>query len=122
MMLNEYYDQLTIQGIETFVAVGQEEHVSLEFKTVGDAELKKEGDKKHLAEAVSGFANSVGGLVVWGIATGKVAGRDVASKLVPIATVRHFVTRLREATPFVVMPALAGIAHRALEYPDGSGF
>ena len=122
-MLREYFDELTIQGIENLVAARQEEHVSLEFKTVSDAELKKEGDRKHLAEAVSGFANSVGGIVVWGIATEKVRpGHEVAAKIAPIPAVRHFVNRLEEATPFVVTPPLAGVLHRAFEHPDRSGF
>jgi hypothetical protein len=122
MLLRDYFDQLTLKTIENFVLSRQEEHVSLDFKTVSDAELKKEGDKKHLAESISGFANSAGGLVIWGVGTEKVAGQDVASKAVPIPNVRHFVTRLDDVTPFVVSPTLDGVTHRAFERSDGSGF
>jgi hypothetical protein len=121
-MLREYFEQLTLEAIQNFVVSRQEEHVSLDFKTISDPEIKKEGDKKHLAEAISGFANSAGGLVVWGIGTGKVAGQDVASEAVPIPNVRRFVARLHEAAPFVATPAVEGVAHRAFERPDGTGF
>jgi hypothetical protein len=121
-MLHDYFDQPTLQAIVNFVSSRQEEHVSLDFKTVSDSELKKEGDKKHLAEAVSGFANSAGGLVIWGIATEKLSGQDVASRTVTISNVRRFVARLEEATPFVVTPPLQGVVHRAFEQADESGF
>jgi hypothetical protein len=121
-MLREYFDQLTLQAIENFVTTRQEENLSLDFKTVSDSEFKKEGDKKHLAEAVSGFANSAGGIVVWGIGTEKTAGQDTAAKVAPISNVRQFVARLEEATPFVVTPPVTGVAHRYFERLDGSGF
>jgi hypothetical protein len=110
-------------SFEEFVASRQEEGLSLEFKSVADAEFSAGSDRKHLAEVLSGFANSAGGIVVWGIRTEKVkSGQDVAAHLAPIANVRKFVARLEEATPLVVTPPVEGIAHRAFELPDGSGY
>jgi len=81
------------------VATRQEEHLSLDFKTVAGSELKSTDDKKNLASALSGFANSAGGIIVWGVATTKnTTGQDVANELKPISDVAAFVNRLEEAT------------------------
>src|SRR4051812_36896628 len=99
MTLRELYDSISVVTIQRFVEERQDEHLSLDFKTPGSG-LTSGSDKKNLAEILSGFSNSAGGLTVWGIATQRdAAGRDVAAELKPIDNVARFVERLREFTP-----------------------
>jgi hypothetical protein len=122
MDLKQIFDGLTLETIERFVAERQEEHLSLDFKT-GGQELTSGDDKRNLAELLSGFSNSAGGIVVWGVATRKdSAGRDVAVELKPLANIIRFVTRLDEFTPLLVVPINASVTHRAFERSDGSGY
>jgi hypothetical protein len=123
MTLLEYFTSLETNSFGEFVASRQEEGLSLEFKSIADYEFSAGSDRKHFAEVLSGFANSAGGIVVWGIRTEKAkSGQDVAANLAPIANIRKFVARLQEATPFVVTPAIEGVVHRAFELADGSGY
>src|SRR4051812_824302 len=120
MSIADVFNGLTLQMIESFVDDAQEEHLSLEFKTLGGPELKSGGDKKHLAEALSGFANSSGGVVVWGIGTKKgVSGNDTASSKAPIPNVAMLVQRLAEFSSLYVAPPVAGVVHRQFELPSG---
>jgi predicted HTH transcriptional regulator len=80
MNLAETFDQLTIDDINEAIRLEQEEHLQLEFKTVANAELQGGNDKKNLAKCLSGFANSGGGIIVWGVDARKNAqGVDCAS-------------------------------------------
>ena len=123
MSIADFFNGLTLQMIESFVDEGQEEHLSLEFKTLGGPELRSGSDKRSLAEALSGFANSSGGVVVWGIGTKKgVSGNDVASSRAPIPNVAMLVQRLTEFTSLYVTPPISGVAHRQFQLPSGDGF
>lgn len=123
MSIADFFEALTLQMIESFVEGRQEEHLSLEFKTIAGPELKAGNDRKILAKALSGFANSAGGVVVWGIGTKKSAtGNDVAWSSAPIPNVAMFVQRLAESTSLYVTPPVVGVAHRQFELPNGNGF
>lgn len=66
MNLKEYFDSIDLTEIDRFVNEGQEEHLNLEFKTVVHPNFNnanREIDKKNLSKALSGFANSDGGLL-----------------------------------------------------------
>ena len=52
--------------IDSFLRNGREEDLHLEFKTVSDNPFNKD-DRKNFAKALSGFGNSAGGLVIWGV-------------------------------------------------------
>lgn len=123
MSVADFFDALTVEMIDAFVADEQEEHLALEFKTVASVDMKAGPDKKNFAKALSGFANSAGGVVVWGVATKKNAARqDVAESSSPISNVAMLVARLKEFTPLYVTPPIAGVEHRALAFADGTGF
>jgi hypothetical protein len=123
MSIADFFNALTLQMIESFVDEGQEEHLSLEFKTVAGPELNAGNDRKTFAKALSGFANSAGGVIVWGIGTTKSAsGNDAASSRAPILNVAMFVQRLAEFTSLYVTPSVVGVAHRQFELPNGDGF
>lgn len=122
-MNESFAAKIDIQMVESFIATRQEEHLGLEFKTAG-ADLTSGGDKKNFAEIVSGFANSAGGVVVWGVVTQKdpVSGVDVATAESPFANAAKFRRRLEELTTQVVSPIVPGVTHREISRDDGSGF
>lgn len=123
MSLIERYDSLTLDQVHEFVAVGRDEDLQLEFKTVGRSDLSVAEDRKNFTVALSGFANSSGGIIVWGVVSRKApgGGADGARELRPIDDIRRFVTRLNELTGEVVRPFVDGVRHRAIA--DGaSGF
>ncbi|HSY52790.1 MAG TPA: hypothetical protein VLC46_28575 [Thermoanaerobaculia bacterium] len=121
MTLLELFNSLSLASIDEFINERQEEHLSLEFKTAS-SDLTS-GDKKNVAELLSGFSNSAGGITVWGVGTRKdQGGRDVAADRKPISNIERFVTRLRELTPLLLAPANAGVLHRSFAEADGSGY
>ena len=87
MTLAATFDALSAADIVNFIANGQEEHLQLDFKTVSGPALNSRDDRRNLAVAMSGFANSSGGLIVWGaVARPNEAMIDCATepRLVPI--------------------------------------
>lgn len=117
------FDAITLSVIESFISTRQEEHVSLEFKTAGN-DLSSGGDKRNYAEMLSGFANSAGGVIVWGVATEKdpVSGLDVAARDAPFENAPRFRARLEELAPHVVAPEVTGVLHREVLRSSTSGF
>jgi predicted HTH transcriptional regulator len=95
MALIEQFEDLDLHGIQEFLQTQQEEHIYLEFKTARTTDLSYADDRKNFAKALSGFANSSGGLLVWGIAAAKNADQiDCATGAAEIAQIRLFVTAL----------------------------
>jgi len=123
MKLVEIFDSLGMSSIRDFVSRRQEENLYLDFKTIVDASLNSSDDKRNLARALSGFANSSGGLIVWGIEARKdTDGVDCATALKPIDRVGLFVSRLNALTGGAVDPLVDGVRHRAVEAGSGTGF
>ena len=90
MTLAATFDALSAADIANFIANGQEEHLQLDFKTVTGPALNARDDRKNLAVAMSGFANSSGGLIVWGVVARKnEAGIDCATEPSLITPVQH---------------------------------
>ncbi len=91
-------------------SIGQQsEGLYLEFKTKSNsnvADLDKE-DKKNFADALSQFANSDGGVLIWGIKTDKPL--DVAKELRPIKEVSKFMAKLQSYLKDAVQPIVDGV-------------
>jgi hypothetical protein len=123
MDINQLYAAIDLQHISDYVINGQEEHLTLDFKTVSNANLKGEDDKRNFAKALSGFANSSGGLIIWGIDARKnPQGIDCAVEKKPISSLRLFVSRLNELTGSFVSPIVDGVVHRGVETSSDTGF
>ena len=122
MKLREQFEALTTEKIEAFVANSQEETLHLEFKRTESADLSR-GDRRQLAEVLSGFANSDGGIVVWGIdARRDAVGIDRAVKLHPIDPAGRFLSRLNDVTSDAVSPIVDGVEHRAFGSSGSAGY
>lgn len=122
--LEERFAALSFDDLNRFVADRQEENLHVEFKTVADAALSNADDRRNLARAVSGFANSEGGLVVWGVVARKDGqGVDCAESLKPIPNVARLLSRLNELTGDATSPTVPGVQHRIVgELDDGAGY
>jgi len=120
----ERFHDLTRNDLEQFVTEQQEENLHLDFKTLAGPKLILRDDKQNFAKALSGFANSDGGIVVWGVDARKNAdGVDCALSLKPIAGVASLVSRLNGLTSDMVNPSVDGILHRVIHQDtDGNGF
>lgn len=124
MHLRDLYASLQLDHLNEFVETGREEDLQLDFKTVSRSDLAAKDDRRSLARALSGFANSSGGLVVWGIDARKLTpdGPDCARDLCPIADARLFVNRLNEFTGSFVRPLVDGVQHRAIQTSGTEGY
>ena len=114
--------RITLATIAAYEKNQTSEGLHLDFKRAASPDFSGRDDRHTLAEAISGFANAEGGVIVWGVDCRKVEGVDCVSSLHPIPNIRKFVSRLNELTPEAVSPPLAGVSHKAIAKPNGSGF
>jgi Putative DNA-binding domain len=118
MDLRETYEAMSLDTIDSFVADGREEDLYLDFKTI-TGPLSSKDDRKNYAKAVSGFANSDGGLIVWGVdARPNADGVDCACGKPGIAGLKKFIAKLNEYTGSVAGPPLPGVIHKAIPSKD----
>lgn len=122
MDTKELFDALDLRSIRGFLETGREEDLHLEFKTVSVQPFNKD-DKKNYAKALSGFANSDGGIVVWGVDARKNPdGVDVASKTSPIGKLAKFVSDLNSLTGEFVSPIVNGVLHKKILEGQNTGY
>lgn len=123
MDLAATFDGLTLAKVEDFISQNQEEHLNLDFKTINNSDLSHSDDKKNLAKSLSGFANSSGGIIVWGIDARKNSdGVDCASARKEIDRLALFVSRLNELTGNATSPIVDGVRHKAIPIGGDRGF
>jgi len=116
----ELYDEIDLALLERWVRDGRQEDLHLDFKTLNAGFDKQE--RKNFARMVSGFANSDGGVVVWGVDCRKVDGIDQAQDLKPVAQVATVLGELQQHTGGATTPMVDGILHRAIATSNGEGF
>ncbi len=105
------------------VAENEQETLYLDFKesSTGKAPMQ-ESDRKTLAEAISGFANSDGGVIVWGVECHKGPAADdpdVAQSAKPIRNLSRWISDLNQYTHSSVSPEVVGVEH--LSVPSDAG-
>lgn len=123
MKLEEFYNQINKDVIEGFIHDKQEEHLTLEFKTVSKANFSNRDDRKNFAKLLSGFANSNGGITVWGVeATRNQEGIDCACGVKEIQSLSQFLSKLNEFTGSFVNPSIEGVEHRKIVTSGDKGF
>ncbi len=119
--------QLGEMAIDEFILTRQAEELFLDFKrSANDGKGPKvlhSTDLNNLARAISGFGNSEGGVVVWGVdASLDVDYADVAKAKRPIKNVARFVSWLQGAVSGRTIPAHTGVEHWSVDTDSGSGF
>jgi hypothetical protein len=117
MTLHETFSNLAVDDVESYIALRQEENLHLDFKTA-NSRFDRE-DRKNLAKAVSGFANSDGGLIVWGVSTARDSfGVEYATGLQPISPLSAFMAALNKCSGEAANPTVNGVDHRRLVIED----
>jgi hypothetical protein len=105
-------------AIDGFIADREAESLFLDFKrSADDGNGKKlhQNDRSNLARAISGFGNSEGGLVIWGIDCREGADyADVARAKFPLEDARRFLSWLEGAVSSTTIPAHSGVEHYAI--------
>lgn len=126
MTIKEYFDTIDIKEIDRFLTDLQEENTELEFKTVNHPDYNDDNrqyDKTNISEVLSGFANSNGGIVIWGIkAKTNAAGQDVAKEKKPIKQLTKFLNLLNRLESQAVTPPITSVEHKKIEVSDDIGF
>lgn len=116
----------TIDDLENLCALKVAEGLNLEFKLKDDPSVAvlSKNDKRAIAKAISAFANSDGGVLVYGIRSQRTSGSDVATELIPIAAIDHFVAEFRTVCALNINPTLLSTKVESIpsRNGDGSGF
>lgn len=80
-------------------------------------------DQEKMSKALSGFGNTSGGIVVWGVECKSIDGLDVPTKPKPIKEIRKFKSKVDNLISALTYPALEGVETQAIENgKNGDGF
>lgn len=114
------------QAIEDFIADRKAEELFLDFKRSsnnGATPRLSDTDRKNLAKAISGFGNSEGGVVVWGVDCSRdVDGADVAREEFPLENPQRFASLLQGVISGCTVPPHSGVENDVIEAGAGKGF
>ena len=107
----------TYADLQQLVRDRVQENIYLEFKTKKDRRTPDvdESDAFQFSRALSGFANSDGGVLLWGIESDR---EERACDLKPIAHVAEFESRLKKSLLNAVHPMVDGVEIQLI--PDDS--
>src|SRR5438045_2371206 len=107
----ELYQRIVEHGenaIDEFIANRVSEESFLDFKRSSDGGAKQklsDNDRNNLARAISGFSNSEGGIIVWGVDCSKdFEGADVAKAKFPICNPKRFLSWMESAISGCTVP------------------
>jgi hypothetical protein len=125
----EIFEKLKREGeaaIDGFILIRQSEELFLDFKRSandGRGERLHDRDLINFAKAVSGFGNSEGGVIIWGVdAAPDIDAADVAKARQPIENVARFVSWLEGTISGRTVPAHISVQNHAIYIGSGNGF
>ncbi|MCK9202119.1 MAG: ATP-binding protein [Gallionella sp.] len=117
----ELYERVVSNGenaINEFIETRASEELFLDFKRSSDDGTNRHlsnTDRNNLAKAISGFGNSSGGIVVWGVdCSTDYDGADVARAKVPINNIHRFLGNLQGAVSGCTLPTHNGVEHHPI--------
>ncbi len=112
-------------AIDIFIEERDSENLFLDFKRSADngaGRTLHQNDRRNLAKAISGFGNSAGGLVVWGVdCSADASGADTARMKVPLIDPKKFLSQIEGAVSGCTIPPHSGVQNRVVESADGQG-
>lgn len=124
------FEEVLTEGeiaINRWIKERRQETVDLEFKTKIDksnGQLTKK-DKETLAQELSAFSNSAGGVIIFGVSARKDdEGVDCAGEAHPIAEIERFQSEVIRSVGELLMPRYEGIRVELIRAPNlpGSGY
>jgi hypothetical protein len=116
-----------ISFVEELIATRKSEELFLDFKRSADNGVGRRlhaDDSNAFSRAISGFGNSEGGIIIWGVDCSQdKQGADVAAQKVPVVDAVAFASRLESATSRCTIPPHSTVRNIPLTEPDSlSGF
>lgn len=126
----DLFERLSTQGeaaIDALIEDRQSEELFLDFKRSTDNGIGRrlhDTDRKNLGKAISGFGNSEGGVIVWGVdCRERSEVGDVAAAKVHIVNPKRFVSSLEGAVSGCTIPPHPDVRHAAVESSEpNNGF
>ena len=113
-------------AIDRWIQEEISEELYIDYKrSASSAEGSKldQSDRENLARAITGFGNSEGGIIVWGVDCRMDESRgDVPTAKLPIQNIKRFTTLLDGVTAGCTIPPHDGVQHHPIVRSDGSGF
>jgi hypothetical protein len=114
-------------AIDELISDFQSENLWVDFKRSADqgsGSRLHQADRENLAKAISGFANSDGGVIVWGVDCRKepTTGADLPSGKFPIKQPKRFVSWLEGAISSCVTPPVSHLFNAVLATSEDEGF
>jgi hypothetical protein len=124
----QIYNLILTRGIgeiERMIADQVTEELFLDYKGADSSTLStklSDSDRKNLAKAISGFGNSDGGVIIWGVDCRKdpKSGRETVARK-PIADPAAFKSLLDGVMGGLTLPAHDGVENIALDFSSGGG-
>lgn len=114
------------EAINELIMDRQSEELFLDFKQSadkGEGQRLHDDDRRNLAKAISGFGNSEGGVIVWGVDCRSDPNiGDVPRCKMPIADPKRFKSWLEGAVSGCTVPPHPIVQHHAIESSSGRGF
>lgn len=112
--------------VDELIATRKGEEAFMDFKrsaNEGVSPRLHDHDRNSFAKALSGFANSEGGVIVWGIdCSADGAGADIARAKFPLVDAARFVSSLDGATSGLTVPPVQGTRSIAIPIDGRGGF
>jgi len=119
-------EQEGFPAIEALIADRASEELFLEFKNSADdgqGNKLHDRDRNNLKKAIGGFANSEGGVVIWGVECSRTAqAGDVAESLRPLTNPKHYVSWLEGAVSGCTVPPVIGVRSIGVETGSDLGY
>ncbi|ARJ25694.1 ATP-binding protein [Bacillus sp. 17RED48] len=109
--------------IQEMIENQQEENIFLDFKLKTDPKtFKLSGDdRKNYGKALSGFSNTSGGVIIWGVEAKPTHEKiDVACDTKPITNAKGFLTELNGLLNYALVPNNFGIKNIYIPLPNES--
>lgn len=126
MNISDTFKKLNLKQINDWINNHQEENLFIDFKTIKKPDFSNRDDRKNFAKAMSGFANSSGGLIIWGIIAKKTTINneeiDCATEKSEIKPLSQFISRLNNLTGELVDPIIEEVRHKDILIKDDRGF
>jgi len=123
----DLYERIIKEGesaIDDFILQRKAEELFLDFKRSSDNGKNRhlsQIDRNNLAKAISGFGNSEGGVIVWGVdCSPDFDGADVAKAKFPIYNVKRYVSWLEGTVSGCTIPPHSGVQNTPIQNSDSS--
>lgn len=106
------------EAIDELIVTRKSEELFLDFKRSSDDGAGRrliDNDRNNLAKAISGFGNSEGGVIIWGVDCSRdTTGADVARFKVPIANAARYTSWIEGAVSGCTVPPHQGVRSVAI--------